>query len=75
MIEAARKGKKKYDVVKKTGKWNRRVVHDDIIVVVVFINQQVNTVVGEVSIRGFSTLIVPSDFSSLQGVERNAPIN
>ena len=73
MIEAARKKKRKYDVVKKMGKGNRRLVHDDITVVVVFIDQQVNTVVDEVSIRGFSSSTVPSDFSSLQGVEENAP--
>ncbi|PWA35523.1 protein phosphatase 2C 43 [Artemisia annua] len=73
MIEAARKGKRKYDVVKKMGKGYRRTVHDDITVVVVFIDQQVNTVVDELSIRGFSSSTVPSGFTSLQGVEENAP--
>ncbi|GKA03066.1 hypothetical protein Tco_0675847 [Tanacetum coccineum] len=75
MIEAARKGKRKYNVVKKLGKGNRHSVHDDdLTVVVVFIDQQVNTIVDEVSIRGFSALNVPSGFSSFQGVEENAQL-
>nr|GEW73027.1 probable protein phosphatase 2C 68 [Tanacetum cinerariifolium] len=77
MIEAARKQKRKYNAVKKLAEGKRRTVHDDITVVVVFIDQKVNTVVDEVSIRGFraSTVPVPSGFSRLQGVEENAPIN
>ncbi|GKA03065.1 hypothetical protein Tco_0675846 [Tanacetum coccineum] len=72
MDQATRKGKRKYYVVKKLGKGNRRALHDDITVVVVFIDQQVNTVVDEVSIHGFSASNVPSGFSSFHGVEENA---
>nr|GEW34119.1 reverse transcriptase domain-containing protein [Tanacetum cinerariifolium] len=65
MIKAAQKRKTKYYVVKKLGKGNRRVVHDDAItIVVVFIDQQVNTVFDEVSIRRFSALNVPSGLAA-----------
>lgn len=66
MIEAARKGKKKYDEVKRIEKGSRRAVHDDITVIVVFINQQTNVEIDEMSIRGFTNSTAPSTFSALQ---------
>lgn len=66
MIEAARKGKKKYNEVKKMEKGSRRAVHDDITVIVVFINQQINVEIDEMSIRGFTNSSSPSGFSALQ---------
>ncbi|XP_024975333.1 probable protein phosphatase 2C 68 isoform X1 [Cynara cardunculus var. scolymus] len=66
MIEAARKGKKKYDEVKKIEKGSRRAVHDDITVIVVFIYQQTNVEIDEMSIRGFTNSTTPSTFRTLQ---------
>ncbi|KAJ9543831.1 hypothetical protein OSB04_023538, partial [Centaurea solstitialis] len=67
MMQAARKGKKKYREVKKMGKGSRRAVHDDITVVVVFIDhQQTNLEIDEISIRGFTNSTTPSGFGTLQ---------
>ncbi|KAI7729460.1 hypothetical protein M8C21_020367 [Ambrosia artemisiifolia] len=63
--EAARKGKKKYEEVKKMEKGCRRDVHDDITVAVVFLDQQVNTRINEASMRGFAKSITTSSFSTL----------
>ncbi|KAI3667479.1 hypothetical protein L6452_42540 [Arctium lappa] len=71
MIEAARKGKKKYDEVKKIEKGSRRAVHDDITIIVVFINQQTNVEIDEMSIRGFTNSTTPSGFSALQVSQRD----
>ncbi|KAI3526105.1 hypothetical protein L1887_05308 [Cichorium endivia] len=72
MVEAGRKGKKKYDEVKKMEKGSRRAVHDDITVVVIFIDGQINTDIDEISMRGFTDLTAPSRFSGLQGNGRDA---
>lgn len=66
MIEAARKAKRKYEEVKKMEKGSRRAIHDDITVVVVFIDQQTNTSIHELSMSGFSNSTTPSSFSTLQ---------
>ncbi|KAJ0626343.1 putative protein-serine/threonine phosphatase [Helianthus annuus] len=63
--EAARKGKIKYEEVKRMEKGSRRGVHDDITVAVVFIDQQVNTNINEASMRGFANSTTKSSFSTL----------
>lgn len=63
--KAARKDKKRYDEVKRLGKGRRRSIHDDITVVVVFIDEQMNTDIDEVSMRGFANSTTASGFSTL----------
>ncbi|KAI7747520.1 hypothetical protein M8C21_016722, partial [Ambrosia artemisiifolia] len=63
--EAAQKGKKYYEEVKMMEKGCRRGVHDDITVVVVFIDQQVNIDINEASMRGFAKSTTTSSFSTL----------
>ncbi|KAL7599086.1 hypothetical protein Lser_V15G26378 [Lactuca serriola] len=67
MVEAGRKaGKKRYDEVKKMEKGCRRAIHDDITVVVVFIDQQkMNMEIDELSMRGFNDSTSPSGFRAL----------
>lgn len=67
MVEAGRKaGKKRYDEVKKMEKGCRRAIHDDITVVVVFIDQQkMNMGIDELSMRGFNDSTSPSGFRAL----------
>lgn len=67
MVEAGRKaGKKRYDEVKKMEKGSRRAIHDDITVVVVFIDQQkMNMGIDELSMRGFNDSTSPSGFRAL----------
>lgn len=65
MNEAARKGKKRYHEVKKMEKGCRRAVHDDITVAVVFIDQEINTGIDELSMRGFTNSTTTSSFSTL----------
>ncbi|KAI3682396.1 hypothetical protein L1987_82352 [Smallanthus sonchifolius] len=60
--EAARKGKKSYEEVKRMEKGYRRAVHDDITVAVVFIDQQINTDINEASMRGFANSTTTSSF-------------
>ncbi|KAK9057686.1 hypothetical protein SSX86_022522 [Deinandra increscens subsp. villosa] len=62
---AARKARKGYDEVQKIEKGSRRAVHDDITVAVVFIDQQINTDIDEVSMRGFGNATTASSFSTL----------
>ncbi|KAK1428812.1 hypothetical protein QVD17_17652 [Tagetes erecta] len=63
--EAARKSRMSYDEVKRLEKGYRRVVHDDITVVVVFVDQQTNADIDEVSMRGFANSTTTSGFSTL----------
>nr|XP_043610159.1 probable protein phosphatase 2C 43 [Erigeron canadensis] len=72
MMEAARKGKKKYEEVKRMEKGCRRGVHDDITVAVVFMDQQTNVGIDELSMRGFTNSTAPSSFGGLQGVGRGS---
>ncbi|KAM0046597.1 putative protein-serine/threonine phosphatase [Helianthus debilis subsp. tardiflorus] len=72
--EAARKGKRRYDEVKKMEKGSRRAVHDDITVAVVFIDQHMNTDIDDVSMRGFTNATTKSIFSTLQEIGKGASI-
>ncbi|KAG5552353.1 hypothetical protein RHGRI_010437 [Rhododendron griersonianum] len=68
--EAARKRQMRYDELKKFERGVRRFIHDDITVVVVFIDHELlhkKTSVPELSIRGFTDTVGPSNFSILQG--------
>lgn len=68
--EAARKRQMRYDDLKKFEKGVRRFFHDDITVVVIFIDHELlhrKTSVPELSIRGFTDTIGPSNFNILQG--------
>lgn len=68
---AARRRKLKYDDLKKYEKGVRRAFHDDITVVVVFIDHEMlngELPVPEMSVRGFIDTHGPSDFNILQEV-------
>ncbi|KAL5545461.1 hypothetical protein UlMin_005148 [Ulmus minor] len=70
LTEAARKREMRYDDLKKVEKGIRRFFHDDITVVVIFIDHDLlgqNTSAPEMSIRGFTDTVGPSRFN-LQGV-------
>lgn len=59
-----------YDEIKKYERGVRRCIHDDITVVVIFIDHELlhkKTSVSELSIRGFTDTVGPSKFSILQG--------
>ncbi|GAB2211294.1 hypothetical protein Droror1_Dr00016587 [Drosera rotundifolia] len=67
--EAAKKGRMSYEELKQIEKGTRRYFHDDITVVVVFLDQSLlerKTSVPELSIRGFIDTAGPSKFSILQ---------
>ncbi|XP_016446364.1 putative protein phosphatase 2C 43 [Nicotiana tabacum] len=69
--EAARRRKLKYDDLKKYDKGARRAFHDDITVVVIFIDHEMlegKQSVPELSVRGFIDTHGPSDFNILQEV-------
>ncbi|RWR90535.1 putative protein phosphatase 2C 43 [Cinnamomum micranthum f. kanehirae] len=73
--EAARKREMRYDDLKKIEKGVRRFFHDDISVIVIFIDQELpgaNTSVPHLSVRGFIDAVGPSDFSSLDGIHIHA---
>ncbi|GAB4851530.1 hypothetical protein Ancab_030932 [Ancistrocladus abbreviatus] len=64
--EAARKGHMKYEELKKVEKGNRRFFHDDITVVVIFIDHEQlgkKIMVPEISVQGFADTAGPSKFS------------
>ncbi|TYI86930.1 hypothetical protein E1A91_D04G101300v1 [Gossypium mustelinum] len=66
--EAARKREMKYDDLKKVDKGIRRFFHDDITVVVIFIDQEslsTKMPVLEQSVKGFADSIGPSNFNIL----------
>lgn len=65
----------RYDDLKKVEKGTRRFFHDDITVVVVFIDHDLlekEGPVAELSVRGFIDSVGPSKFSILQGLENLA---
>ncbi|KAJ1272400.1 hypothetical protein BS78_06G199300 [Paspalum vaginatum] len=71
--EAARKREMRYDDIKKLDKGVRRYFHDDITVVVVFIDDEQrqegsSTAVPELSVRGFVDTGGPSSFSGLNDI-------
>ncbi|KAK8359194.1 hypothetical protein V6Z11_A04G079800 [Gossypium hirsutum] len=66
--EAARKREMRYDDLKKVDKGIRRFFHDDITVVVIFIDQEslsTKMPVPEQSVKGFADSIGPSNFNIL----------
>lgn len=69
LTEAARKRNMIYDDLKKIEKGTRRFFHDDITVVVIFIDHELldrNMSVPELSLRGFVDAVGPSNFSIVQ---------
>ncbi|OWM82654.1 hypothetical protein CDL15_Pgr002229 [Punica granatum] len=74
LAEAARKREMRYADLKKVEKGIRRFFHDDITVVVIFLDHELlgeKMQVPEVSIRGFVDTVEPSNFSVLQGMNSN----
>ncbi|XP_011004839.1 PREDICTED: probable protein phosphatase 2C 68 [Populus euphratica] len=72
---AARKRVMRYDDLKKVDRGVRRFFHDDITVVVIFIDHELlgnSTSVPEMSVRGFIDSVGPSNFNFLQGVDADA---
>ncbi|KAL9399727.1 hypothetical protein Peur_008688 [Populus x canadensis] len=72
---AARKRVMRYDDLKKVDRGVRRFFHDDITVVVIFIDHELlgnSTPVPEMSVRGFIDTVGPSNFNFLQGVDAHA---
>ncbi|KAH7554277.1 hypothetical protein JRO89_XS12G0153100 [Xanthoceras sorbifolium] len=72
---AARKRELRYDDLKKVEKGVRRFFHDDITVVVIFIDHELlgkKISVPELSVRGFVDTVGPSNFDILQGIDANA---
>lgn len=64
-----------YDDLKKIEKGVRRFFHDDITVVVIFIDHDLPEkmiMLPELSMRGFIDAVGPSKFSILQGLDTNA---
>ncbi|KAJ6846460.1 putative protein phosphatase 2C 25 [Iris pallida] len=74
--EAARKREMRYADLKKVEKGIRRFFHDDITVVVIFIDHELllgpNADVQDLSIRGFIDAVGPSSFSLFDGTNANA---
>lgn len=64
--EAARKSRMEYRELQNIPRGNRRVFHDDITVIVVFIDHNSRVNVPELSIRGFVDSSGPSSFQTLQ---------
>ncbi|KAK7392796.1 hypothetical protein VNO78_21244 [Psophocarpus tetragonolobus] len=72
LIEAARKREMRYKDLQKIGRGIRRFFHDDITVVVVFIDHELSSkdvTVPELSIKGFIDTVGPSNFRNLRGME------
>ncbi|KAJ1423270.1 hypothetical protein SESBI_12476 [Sesbania bispinosa] len=70
--EAARKREMRYKDLQKVEKGIRRFFHDDITVVVIFIDHELrekNVTVPELSIKGFIDTVGPSNFRSFQEME------
>ncbi|XP_056158776.1 probable protein phosphatase 2C 25 isoform X2 [Syzygium oleosum] len=73
--EAARKREMRYVDLKKVEKGIRRFFHDDITVVVIFVDHEMlgqKISVPELSVRGFLDTVGPSNFNILQGIDANA---
>ncbi|KAL1293564.1 hypothetical protein HN51_054219 [Arachis hypogaea] len=69
LTEAARKREMRYKDLQKVEKGVRRFFHDDITVVVIFIDHELvgkNVTVPELSIKGFMDSVGPSNFRSFQ---------
>ncbi|KAI4300687.1 hypothetical protein L6164_034035 [Bauhinia variegata] len=69
--EAARKREMRYKDLQKVEKGIRRFFHDDITVVVVFVDHDLlakNITVPELSVRGFVDTVGPSNFKVVQGL-------
>ncbi|XP_047317667.1 probable protein phosphatase 2C 25 [Impatiens glandulifera] len=71
--EAGRKREMRYDELKKMEKGVRRHYHDDITVIVIFVDREMKTAtrdnnmcVPELSIRGFIDTVAPSNFNFTQ---------
>lgn len=65
----------RYDDLKKVEKGVRRFFHDDITVVVIFIDHELlgkEVPVPGLSVKGFIDTVGPSNFSILQGIDANA---
>lgn len=65
----------RYVDLKKVEKGIRRFFHDDITVVVIFVDQEMlgqKISVPELSVRGFLDTVGPSNFNILQGIDANA---
>ncbi|XAR70035.1 Phosphoprotein phosphatase [Bertholletia excelsa] len=74
LSEAARKREMRYDDLKKIERGVRRFFHDDITVVVIFLDHDLidkNLSVPELSIRGFIDAVGPSNFNILQRTDAN----
>ncbi|KAB5519422.1 hypothetical protein DKX38_023741 [Salix brachista] len=72
---AARKRELRYDDLKKVDRGVRRFFHDDITVVVIFIDHELlenSTSAPEMSVRGFNDTVGPSNFNIFQGIDANA---
>ncbi|KAG6514140.1 hypothetical protein ZIOFF_024481 [Zingiber officinale] len=69
--EAARKREMRYADIKKLDKGIRRFIHDDITVIVIYIDHEFllgpKASVPELSIQGFADSVGPSKFSTLDG--------
>lgn len=71
MTRAAKKGKTSYDLLKKYEKGDRRFYHDDISVVVIFIDHEMldnKVTVPVLSVRGFVDTVRPSNIEVLRGM-------
>ena len=71
MKQAAQKREMRYDDLKKVEKGVRRFFHDDITVVVVYIDhglQHRDASVPELSVRGFVDSVGPSRFSDVTAI-------
>lgn len=65
----------RYADLKKVEKGIRRFFHDDITVVVIFLDHEMlgqKVSVPELSVRGFLDTVGPSNFNILQGIGANA---
>lgn len=65
----------RYDDLKKVEKGVRRFFHDDITVVIIFIDHDLPEKmisIPELSMRGFIDTVGPSNFNILQGLDANA---
>ncbi|KAK6945376.1 PPM-type phosphatase-like domain [Dillenia turbinata] len=74
--EASRKRGMTYDQVKKLEKGVGRYFHDDITVVVMFIDHELlgGKAVPELSVRGFVDAVGPSNFTILEGMDPEARV-
>ncbi|XP_022158346.1 probable protein phosphatase 2C 68 [Momordica charantia] len=74
LTEAARKREMRYNDLKKLEKGIRRFFHDDITVVVIFLDHELQgkkAHAPELSVRGFSDTVGPSNFNVLRGIDEN----